>query len=184
MKSKGSLGTYWDFPSRYHGAAILEFNLPMIEVQKSILNALYRLNGRSIGDYLKTLIGSNINVIFEFGVADGLVFNYIDGEILKSLLDEVKKRTLHNLDVFCIIRYYALGKNGGSRPRALRFDYYFIRFLFRDSEVEVQVFHERGLQRISVEGLLKFLAERIGLEMAKGGDGAVKIKRLWTGLKP
>lgn len=184
MKPKGSLGTYWDFPSKYHGATILEFNSSIVEVQKSILNVLHRLNGRSARGYLKNLIGSNIDVIFEFGVADGLVFNYIDGETLKSLLDEVGRCVFHNLDFFCIIRYYAFRKGGRSSTRALRFDYYFIRFIFRSSEVEIQAFHERGLQRISVEDLLKFLAECIGLEMAKRGTGAVKIKRLWTGLNP
>lgn len=178
MKPKRTLGIYWGFPNKCHSAAILEFSTSVIELQKSILNALYKLNGHSVGGDLQKLIGSNIEIIFEFGVADGLAFNYIDGETLESLLNEMEREIFHILDILCIIRYYML-KEGG-KPRALRFDYYLIRFIFKSGEVEIQAFHERGLQRVSAEGLLKFLSERIGLELAEKRLGAIKIKHLWA----
>lgn len=178
MKPKRTLGIYWSFPNKCHSAAILEFITPVIDLQKSILNTLYKLNGHSVGRDLQKLIGPNVKIVFEFGVADGFVFNYIDGETLESLLDEMEREIFHILDILCLIRYYIL-KEGG-KTKALRFDYYLIRFIFKSGEAEIQVFHERGLQRVSAEDLLKFLSERVGLEMAERSLGTIKIRRLWV----
>ncbi len=174
MKFNRTLGVYEGFPNTYHGVARLEFNVSLSELQIAILNALYKLNGRRINGNLAALIGSNVDVIFEAGVANGLIFNYIDEEELKVLFREIAKKAFSILDFFCIIRYYML-RNG--RRRALRFDYYFFRFIFGNEEFEVQVFHEKGLQRISVKDLIKFLIEKINLELARKG-GSITIKHL------
>ncbi len=178
MKFKRTLGIYEGFPNVYHGIARFEFNTFLDELQIAILNSIYKLNGKQVNSNLATLVGSdNVEIIFEAGVADGLTFNYIDNEELKILIEEVNKEPFNTLDLFCIIRYYAL-KEG--KRRALRFDYYFLRFLFGSREFEIQVFHEKGLQRISVKELIKFLIKKINLELAKSKKGFIKIRYLKT----
>jgi len=175
MKFKGALGVYEGFPNAYHGFARVKFNTSLSELQTTILSTLYKLNGQKINDNLARLIGSNVEVIFEVGVANGLTFNYIDEEELKILFRESREKNFSILDFLCIIRYYAL--RSGKR-RALRFDYYLFRILFVGREFEIRVFHEKGLQRISAKDLIKFLIEKINLELSKRRKGSIEIKYL------
>lgn len=177
MTPRETLGVYINFPSIYHGVAQLEFNTSLSNLQKAVLNALYRLNGCSLGGYLSDLIESNLDVIVEFGAAEGLTFNYLDLETLEIFLHEINRRESRVLDFFCVFRYYAL-KNGVKR--ALRFDYYFLRFFFNRGEFEIQIFHEKGLQRVSIEDLIKLLTDKINLELAQEGVNPVKIKYMHT----
>lgn len=173
MTSKRTLGIYEGFPNVYHGVARLKFNASLSELQTTILNVLYRLNGQKINGNLSTLVGSNVEIIFEIGVANGLTFSYIDEEELETLLKEIARESFSILDFFCVLRYYLL-RNG--KRMALRFDYYLFRFLFGDRKFEFQIFHERGLQRISVKDLIKFLIEKINLELARRRKGSIKIE--------
>lgn len=177
MRPKRRLGVYLDFPSIYNASMLLEINAPVDEAQRALLNFLHNINGRGVGGRLLNHVGQNVSVMLEFGVAEGLAFNYINDEILNILLGEINERIFQILDFFCVIRYYALKNNGAYR--ALRFDYYFLRFIFSRSELEVKVSHERGLGRISAEDLLKFILEGLSSEMAKKGFNMLKIKRLW-----
>jgi len=169
---KKTLGVYINFPNKYHGAAKLEFKVPLSDLQKAILNTLYRLNGSSVGTHLSSLIGPDIKVIPEFGVADGLTFNYLDEDTLNTILKLINEEEARILDFFCVIRYYRLR---GKERRALRFDYYFLRFLFGRNEFEVQAFHERGLERIPIEGLIKFLIENINVELLRKKSSPIRI---------
>jgi hypothetical protein len=174
---KRTLGIYTNFPNTYHGAAKLEFKVSLSNLQKAILNALHRLNGNSVGAHLSSLIGPDIEVIPEFGVADGLTFNYLDKDTLNVILDLINEGEVRILDFFCVIRYYKLKEKV---RRALRFDYYFLRFLFGGDEFELQVFHEKGLERIPIEGLIKFLIENINVELLRKGASPIKIVDVWT----
>jgi hypothetical protein len=169
---KKTLGIYINFPNKYHGAARFEFKIPLSTLQKAILNTLYRLNGSSVTANISGLIGPDVDVILEFGVADGLIFNYMDEDALNMILNLISEEDIHILDFFCVIRYYRLR---GEARRALRFDYYFLRFLFSKDEFEVQVFHERGLGRIPVEDFIKFLIEKINMELLRRGANPVRI---------
>ncbi len=175
MKDGKTFGIYWNFPSLYHGVARFEFDASLSEIQRAILRVLYSLNGCNVKEQLSHQVLSDVDVIFEFGVADGLTFHYINEETLNILLETVDEKTLPIIDFFCVIRYYSMREG---RRRALRFDYYFFRFIFGNSELEVQVFHERGLRRISVGDLIGFLAERINLELAGRGINPMELKHL------
>lgn len=152
------LGVYVNFPDKCHYAVRFEIKAPTRDVQEALLNTLHRLNGRKVIGDLVIFIGSNVNVILEFGVANGLIFDYLNEDTFKILLKAVGKRDLRILDFFCVVRYYVL--RGKSR-RALRFDYYLLRFLFHDGGIEAQVFHERGMQRISAEDLLSLIMDNV-----------------------
>ncbi|MEM2273240.1 MAG: hypothetical protein QXX56_03360 [Candidatus Bathyarchaeia archaeon] len=160
MRDRETLGIYTFFPEKSHYSARIKFNVPPINLQRTILNILYRLNGCKIEDDLFSLIGPDVEIILEFGVADGLAFNYLDADTLDTLLRAINGGYLRMIDFLCIIRYYKLREN---KRIALRFDFFFLRFLFNSNELKIQVFHERGLQRISTYDLVKFLVKKIRL---------------------
>ncbi|MEM1515487.1 MAG: hypothetical protein QXH24_05505, partial [Candidatus Bathyarchaeia archaeon] len=143
MKVKETLGIYTIFPKKCHLISHIEFGTSLASVQKAILNVLYKLNGRRVKDALFDLIiGLDVEAILEFGVANGLSFNYFDADMLSTLLKAVNEKIFRILDFICIVRYYRLRNN---RHMALRSDFFLLRFLFNDRhELEVQVFHERG----------------------------------------
>ncbi|MEM1586229.1 MAG: hypothetical protein QXX99_02850 [Candidatus Bathyarchaeia archaeon] len=164
MKTEETLGIYKIFPERSHYTAHIKINVPLISLQRIILDMLYGLNGRKVEDDLPRLIGPGVETILEFGVADGLVFNYLDADILNALLRKVGERGLRVLDLLCIVRYYRVR---GDKRIALRFDFFFLRFLADNNELKIRAFHERGLQRISAEDLIMFLVKRMRLKLAK-----------------
>lgn len=51
-------------------------------------------------------------VIFEFGLADGENFNYVDEEEVQKLQAFLVREHVSTMDFFCVIRYY---KNTGRR---------------------------------------------------------------------
>ncbi len=176
MISKKTFGACEIFLGAHYGAARIESNVPLTELQEAILNALYninRLTGRAVRKYLPDMSELNLEIIFEVGVANGISFYYIDDETLESFMEKINRESPHILDLICIIRYYKL-RNGVRR--ALRFDYYFMRFLFSSNTLELKVFHEKGLQRIDVEDLIKILVENINSEFAKRGISPIKVK--------
>lgn len=176
MSPKKTFGACEVFLGAHYGAARIESNVPLIELQEAILNALYninRLTSRAVKKYLPGMSELNLEIVFEVGVASGMSFYYIDDETLKSFMEKINREPPRILDLICIIRYYNL-RNGVRR--ALRFDYYFMKFLFSSNIFEIQVFHERGLQRIDVEDLIKVLVENINSEFAKRGINPIKVR--------
>lgn len=164
MEREGTLGVYTGFPEKTHYNALSKLNAPEGSLKRATLNVLYRLNGRRVEGGLPGIVEPGIGVILEFGVADGLSFHYLDAETLRAISDAVGREGTSTLDFLCIARYYV---SRGGRRRALRFDYYLLRFIFSDGNIEVQVFHERGLQRTSAEDLVNFLIENINLELLR-----------------
>ncbi|MBS7604844.1 MAG: hypothetical protein QXR84_01850 [Candidatus Bathyarchaeia archaeon] len=173
MKERETLGIYTFFPERSHYSAHIKFNVPIIDLQRTILNLLYKLNGCKAEGSLLSLVEPNVEAFIEFGVADGLVFNYLDVNTLDNLLKAISGKILRVLDFLCIIRYY---KVRSDKRVALRSDFFFLRFLFNNDELEIQVFHEKGLQRVSTKDLVKFLVERIRFGLM-GRDRALSINK-------
>ncbi|MBS7634780.1 hypothetical protein KEJ34_04710 [Candidatus Bathyarchaeota archaeon] len=176
MIPKKTFGACEIFLGAHYGAARIESNVPLIELQEVILNALYninRLTSRAVKKYLPSMSKLNLEIIFEVGVANGTSFYYIDDETLESFMEKINREPPRILDLICIIRYYKL-RNGVRRT--LRFDYYFMKFLFSSKMFELQVFHEKGLQRIDVEDLIKVLFENINSEFAKRGISPIKVR--------
>ncbi|MEM3478794.1 MAG: hypothetical protein QW702_03470 [Candidatus Bathyarchaeia archaeon] len=161
MMREESLGIYSGFPERCHHAFFLGINVPVPDAQKALVCMMYELNGRSVKDQWSRSVGTDIDVIFEFGVADGLIFHYINSDTLNLLLKTINEREIRMLDFICIIRYYMRGARRNGKRRALRFDYYFLRFIFSNRHLKIRVFHEKGPQRISAREIIEFLVENI-----------------------
>jgi hypothetical protein len=103
-------------------------------------------------------------VIFEVGIADSNSFTFIDEDEMKKVLTIVKQDPFGVMDFFCAIRYY---KDYASNKKPLKFDYYIIRFVFSESIVELQVFHERGPRYFSPKDIVVFLMDRINETSAR-----------------
>jgi hypothetical protein len=176
MKPKKTFGRGEVFLSANHGAARVEFNIPLIELQEAILNALHNLNrltSRALKKHLPNISELNLEILIEIGVADDAAFYYIDDETLKSLMEKIIREPPRRFDLICIIRYYKL-VNG--LRRALRFDYYLMSFFFSSNIFELQVLHERGLQRVDAEDLIKIIIENLNSELMRRGINPIKVK--------
>lgn len=159
------LGRYENFPENVHGTILFEYQNSAKELQKAILCTFHCLNQETfdlgaVTPYLK----QNCEVGFEFGVADGVAFNFLDQKELDRCLS-VAEKELQTLDFFFVVCYH-LVKDGGKRV-PLRFDYYVLRFLFQEGGLELRIRHERGTQRVPLDDLTDFLVKQINIELSR-----------------
>lgn len=147
-----------------HNVAQFAHQSPTTELQLGILHTLHQLNQETRNlNALSPPSTSKCEVSFEFGVAEGLTFNYLDEEELKRFQKRItEEASPPTLDFFCVLRYHILKE--GKRVR-LRFDYHLLRFVFHGKMVEMQIFHERGTRRVSLEDLTDFIVGQIREEL-------------------
>ncbi len=167
------LGRYDNFPDNYHGEASVLHEMELKELQKALLSTLHKLNMERENIQASSLPNLGCKVKFDFGIADGLTFNYIDEEVMRYLLKVLEKKEICNIDILCIIRYY---KERDGRDIPLRFDYYILRFIFKDGSVDVLVFHEKGTRRLSVEDIINFLIEAVNINISKDGHPKLRLR--------
>jgi len=160
------LGKYEKFPQIVHGIGSFTYKFPARELQQAILQIFYRLNRETydLSD-ITHLPSSQCKASFEVGIAEDISFNFLDDEELERFQKSVQKDTLHFLDFFCVVRYHIVKIDGKRVP--LRFDHYFLRFIFYQRDVELRIVHERGTQRTHLEDLVNFVIKHIDNELAK-----------------
>ena len=159
------LGRYENYPEAIHGVARFTHRLSVRKLQQAILQALHRLNQETCNlDAIAPFSSLKCEVSFEFGVAEGTTFNYLDKEELDRLQRDIVKRALPILDFLCVVRYHVT-KEGKRVP--LRFDYHLLRLMFERRSVQLQIFHERGTQRVSLEDLITFITRCIKDELSQ-----------------
>lgn len=160
------LGRYENFPESVHAVALFEYQDSARKVQKAILYALHHLNHECYDlDAVTPYLKQKCEVGFEFGVAEGFDFNFLDQKELDQCLRSVAEKELQTLDFFFAVRYH-LTREGGKRV-PLRFDYHVLRFSFQESGLELRIRHERGTQRVPLDDLIDFIAKRINAELSR-----------------
>jgi len=157
-------GIYENFPEMYHGIARFYCKTLTNELQRALLNCLCDMNRNEEELDLPEFGRDNIDVEVDFGIADGLTFNYLDKETLKHCQQMLGVQSFSVLDFLCIVRYYAIEND---RRKPLRFDYHMLRFLFSEKEVELRVYHEKGTRRLSIEDLITLLTTKVNQILAK-----------------
>lgn len=163
MKGWGLLGRYENFPIMIHGVTSFTHQYSTIELQLGILHTLHRLNQETRNlNVLSPPSTSKCEVSFEFGVAEGITFNYLDEGELKRFQKSIPKEAPPTLDFLCVLRYHTLKE---AKRVPLRFDYHLLRFVFHGKMVEMQIFHERGIRRVSLEDLTDFIIGQIREEL-------------------
>jgi hypothetical protein len=177
------LGYYNNFPKNFHSISFFQYQNSMKGIQQAILGAFLRLNIETfdlgaVTPYLKQkcLVG------FEFGVADGFDFIFLNQNELDQCLKSIDENELQILDFFFATRYHLVKDDGKRVP--LKFDYCVLRFVFQESGLELQIRHEKGTQRIPLDDLTDFLVKQINAELSRkqlmplfcGDYGKVNLK--------
>ncbi|MGD2066100.1 MAG: hypothetical protein PVI43_02890 [Candidatus Bathyarchaeota archaeon] len=116
---------------------------------------------------LTPYITQKCEVGFEFGVAEGFDFNFLDQKELDRCLKFVDENELQMLDFLVVVRYHSVKEDGKRVP--LRFDYHVVRFVFQGKRLEMRIRHERGSQRITVDDLTSFITKMINTELSQTG---------------
>ena len=165
------LGRYENFPENVHRLASFYFYEPAKSVQQAILSSFCRLNKESFDvGAITPYLQQPCEVSFEFGVADGFDFVFLDDAELKKCLEQIDESEFQVLDFFFTVRYYRFK---GSRKIPLRFDYTVIRFRFYEDHLEARIRHEKGTQRISLDDLTAFISKKVNIELSSKGLGQI-----------
>ncbi|MEM1563103.1 MAG: hypothetical protein QW161_00310 [Candidatus Bathyarchaeia archaeon] len=153
------LGFYENFPISVQKITRFAATVSSKTIQKALVQCLKRLNSENLRlEDVTSPSTFDCTVIFEFGIADGDTFNYIDSEEAWKVLGEIQKASLRIMDLFCAVRYY---KEHGGRKFPLKFDYYMLRLIFNPGSIEVLIFHERGPRHLPPEDLINLIIERV-----------------------
>jgi hypothetical protein len=170
------LGFYEDFPAFPHAKADFTYVASTETLQEAIVSTAYILNSQEYD--LNAIVPTKISckIGFEFGIAEGANFNYLDLEEVERFRKSLaKKENLSYTDFLCIVKYHVL--SGGKR-QPLRFDNYMLRFIFQKPLVQLRVFHEKGTQRLSMEELIEFLTKQVNAELEKMEAKSLRLKSL------
>ncbi len=152
-----TLGYHENFPQQVHRVEGYSTNYTAKHLQEKILQTLQSLNGLEYCfDEVAIPTVPDCAVIFEFGLADGQSFSFLDEALLKTALSSLSKDT-QALDFFCVIRYY----KGVGKKTPLKFDYYMLRTLYGKEALELQVYHEKGPRYVAPVDLTEFIVNKV-----------------------
>ena len=174
-----SLGVFSNFPTITHGIAKVTFSENVEKVQKSIIQALHKLNGltRKYPISLTSRTGTrNGRVGFEVGVAEGIYFNYLNDEVTRRLFETLSSMKFFPLLDFLIIITYHYNSKG--KKIHLNFDYHQLRFLFDSHELEIRLFHCKGIRRMPLDELFSSLMGSIAKEMKQRSMKPLNLREL------
>jgi len=161
------LGKYEKFPQIVHRIGGFTYKLPAATLQQAILQTFNSLNKQTCNLSDVTHLPSSLpcKVSFEVGIAEDIAFNFLDDEELERCQKSIKNDALQFLDFFCAARYHVT--KADKKRIALRFDHYFLRFIFYQRDLELRIAHERGTQHIHLEDFVNFVIKQINIELAK-----------------
>ena len=158
-------GKYENFPTDVHFLKNFSSTLSNKQLQQKLIKTLKELNRKTVHfEEISIPTIPNSEIIFEFGIAEGECFNFLDDQETNRALDIVKARQIAVLDFFCIIRYY---KYNTQKKIALKFDYYICRIAFIAKKVEFQIFHKQGPRYIVPEELVMLIRDNVNKAAAK-----------------
>ena len=176
-----SFGRFSNFPSIIHGTAKISHKTSITRLQRVIAEALRDLNGYKTHQILSVASRSGRypgETTFEVGVADDLYFNYLDDETYTNLVTRLKSRRVFQvLDVLIVVLYH-YHKKGKRIP--LHFDHNIIRFTFKKGELNVYLFHVKGIRRMPLDDFLNFVISLIKGKMTKNRLKTFKIDYIRT----
>ncbi|MEJ2241789.1 MAG: hypothetical protein P8Y18_06575 [Candidatus Bathyarchaeota archaeon] len=160
------LGEYRNFPKNIQGIARFEYRDPTRSIQKAILFTFHKLNQEISNCFdVTSYLDQNCEIGFEFGIADGTDFIFLDNKELERCERNLSENDWNSLDFFIIIRYYRIKMDNKRIP--LKFDSHIIRFIFYKDFLELQIRHEKGPQRISLDDFADFMAGKINSELSR-----------------
>ena len=160
------LGHYEYFPENIHGIALFQYQDSAKSLQQAILCVFHLLNHETFDlDAVTPYLKQKCKVGFEFGVADGFDFIFLDQNELDQCLKSISEKELETLDFFFAVRYHLFHKKSKRIP--LKFDYHVLRFIFPKNGLELRIRHERGTQRVPLDELTDFIVKQINAELSR-----------------
>ena len=160
------LGRFDRFPKNVHKVSVYNYQDPKTKLQQIVLCTLQKLNTKTFAlNKIMPFFEQDYKLSFEFGIADGQDFTFLDEKQLEHTLQAVEENEMSVLDFFVVVRYHRKDENGKQIP--LRFDYHVLRFAFHERILELLIRHERGTQRIATEDLVEFLTQQVNVELKK-----------------
>lgn len=157
------LGVYESYPENVHKIANFAASTSTKKLQQTLIQEVRRLNETTSLDGLPDSAVSQCAVIFEFGIAEGGDFTYLDDEEVSKVINNVGRKPLPVMDFLLVIRYYRMQEQKRS---PLRFDYYMLRMTFSKC-LEIRVFHEKGPMRMLPEEVIELIVDRINEAASK-----------------
>ncbi len=153
------LGFYENFPINVQKVMRFTTTVSNKTLQRALVQCLEKLNSQNLRLQEVTRPSAyDCTIAFEFGIADGDTFNYLNLEETQKVLGEIRQVPLRIMDFFCAIRYYR-ERDGKKSP--LKFDYYMLRLIFKAGSMEALIFHERGPRHVPPEDLVNLIIERV-----------------------
>jgi hypothetical protein len=153
------LGKYDNFPLNIHFLESFTSTLNSKLLKQKLVQTLLDMNRKPFCfEEIAIPTIPDSEVIFEFGIAEGNGFNFLDQQETEKALNTFKTEPTQTLDFFCAIRYYKITKQ---KKTALKFDYYMFKTGFASKTLEFQVFHKQGPRYISPEDLVTIITEKI-----------------------
>jgi len=154
-------GKYENFPTYVHFLKTFSSTLSNKQLQQKLIKTLKELNRKTVRfEEISIPTIPNSEIIFEFGIAEGACFNFLNEQETNRALDTVKTGQITVLDFFCIVRYYRHNEQKKKKV-SLKFDYYIFRAVFVVKAVEFQIFHKQGPRYIVPEELVTMIKDNI-----------------------
>jgi hypothetical protein len=160
------LGRYENFPENIHVTMSFTTRFTDQKLQRKIMATSREINRKSFSfEEIGIPIMHGCTLIFEFGLAEGKSFNYINDEETKRVLSILKKQSFRVMDFFVAVRNF---KDENQKKTPLRFDYYMVRVVFSGNNIiELQVFHERGPRHIAPVDIVEFIERQVNGPLTK-----------------
>jgi len=159
------LGVYNNFPQNIQKIAVFSTSISNKRLQRALLETAHKLNNATLwpGEISPPSL-CNCAIAFEFGIAEGDDFTFLDEQEKDKLARALERKLLRVMDFLCAIRYYRMEEE---KRVPLRFDYYMLRFMFDKNMAELHVFHERGPMHLSPEELVEFIINKVNNSFSK-----------------
>jgi hypothetical protein len=157
-------GIYENFPLNVHFKKKFSTTLNNKQFQQKLVKTLNTLNRKSFHfEEITIPTIPNCEILFEYGIAEGECFNFLDEQEVKRT-SSLSKTGQNLLDFFCVIRYYRCQLQ---KKTALKFDYYILRTSFTVKTVEFRIFHKQGPRYIAPEELVNMITDSINKTAVK-----------------
>jgi len=173
-----SLGICPSFPSLIHGHAILTHDVNVTVLQECIVQAISKMNMEKIEMMLSVADRSGYflgETRFEVRVAVGSSFRSLNPPMKRRIIEYLRARgELSTFDYSLTIRY----RIKDDMRHSLHCDKYFVRHLFLEDQMEIQLFHEKGIRRFNPDEVITMLVKRINDELGKRNERRLTIEKM------
>jgi len=172
-----SLGTYLSFPTLIHGHVVLTHDVNVKVLQECVLQAIYKIGMERIETKLSVADRPGYfpgESRFEVRIAEGQSFRRLDPRI-RRIIDYLRaKDGFSTFDYSLTIRY----RIKDAMRHSLHCDKYVVRHIFFEDQMEIQLFHEKGIRRLNPDEVITMLVKRINDELGRRNEHQLKIEKM------